>query len=70
MKIRIFRKKEKKTPHKTRLRVPFMCGTQTILNYFLESKLEDIHKSKESLNTHLDWFCPILNFKRNFPSQF
>jgi hypothetical protein len=47
-----------------------MCETQTVLNYFLESKLVGIHKSKESLNICLNWFCPILNFKRNFQSQF
>jgi len=44
MKTRILEKKRGKTPHKTRLRVPFMCGTQNIFNYFLEWKLEGIHK--------------------------
>jgi hypothetical protein len=47
-----------------------MCETQTILNYFLESKLEGIHTSKESLNICLNWFCLILNFQRTFQSQF
>jgi hypothetical protein len=64
MKTRILGKKREKTPHKTRLRVPFMCGTQTIFNYFLEWKLEGIHKSTESLNIRLDWFCRILNFQK------